>query len=184
MPSEKTGLRMCTSESRASCATPTTFSATSTTSETAVRNTAGPETTPWVTTPATRRAIASVWRAGRETTVLSVSVQLQGPIISHEGSRFYFIDKPGPQGREVSIITKIYSKHIHGIWRKYRPFQRNVSVYTCYCLMRCQHFQQAAPPKNGKKYICRKYIHAYTTGAYTMQLIYCAQYYMNICAGV
>lgn len=74
-PSVRTGLRTCTSASRASCATPTTSSATSTTSETPALITVGRETTRWDTTPATRRATASVWRAGKETTALNVRVE-------------------------------------------------------------------------------------------------------------
>lgn len=73
-PSARTGPRTCTLASRASCATPTTSSVTSTTLETAVLTTAGRETTRWATTPATRRATASAWKAGRETTALNVGV--------------------------------------------------------------------------------------------------------------
>lgn len=76
-PLARTGPRTCTLASRASCATPTTSSATSTTSETAALITVGRGTTRSDTTPATRRATASVWRAGKETTALNVRVYLR-----------------------------------------------------------------------------------------------------------
>ncbi|CAF96428.1 unnamed protein product, partial [Tetraodon nigroviridis] len=71
-PSARTGPRMCILASKASCGIPTTSSATSFTSGTGARTTADQGTTRWVTTPVTRRATASVWRAGRGTTAPSV----------------------------------------------------------------------------------------------------------------
>ena len=69
----KTGLKMFTLESRASSVTPTMSSVMNTTLVTAVLTTADPVTTHWATTPATKRATATVWTAGREITALNVS---------------------------------------------------------------------------------------------------------------
>ena len=76
--SGRNGPRTCTSATRASCVTPTTYCATSTTTARPAPPTAGPATTPSDTTPATTRGTATVRRAGGASTAPTVSVTFAG----------------------------------------------------------------------------------------------------------